>query len=70
MKVLQLTIGAKQTLDDAKKKAQHMANLQSVTVKLFDVSGKFIGYIVPQNVEEMRKARIKEIKKHLAMRQR
>lgn len=70
MKALQLTIGAKQTLDDAKKKAQHLANLQSVTVKLLDVSGKFIGYIVPQNVEEMRKARIKEIKKHLAMRQR
>ncbi|MBR6838287.1 MAG: hypothetical protein IKM94_01840 [Alphaproteobacteria bacterium] len=70
MKALQLTIGAKQTLDDAKKKAQHLANLQSLTVKLLDVSGKFIGYIVPQNVEEMRKARIKEIKKHLAMRQR
>lgn len=70
MKALQLTIGAKQTLDDAKKKAQHLANLQSLTVKLLDVSGKFIGYIVPQNVEEMRKARIKEIKKHLAMRRR
>lgn len=70
MKALQLTIGAKQTLDDAKKKAQYLANLQSVTVKLLDVSGKFIGYIVPQNIEEMRKARIKEIKKHLAMRQR
>jgi len=70
MKALQLTIGAKQTLDDAKKKAQYLANLQSVTVKLLDVSGKFIGYIAPQNVEEMRKARIKEIKKHLAMRQR
>lgn len=70
MKVLQLTIGAKQTLDNAKKKAQHLANLQSVTIKLFNVSGKFEGYIVPQNVEEMRKARIKEIKKHLAMRQR
>lgn len=70
MKALQLTIGAKQTLDDAKKKAQYLANLQSVTVKLLDVSGKFIGYIVPQNVEEMRKARIKEIKKHLAMRRR
>ncbi len=68
-KTLTLTMNQKQTIESAQKRAQIMANLQYVCVKLLDKNGKFVCNIYPQNVEEMRKARIEEIKKHLAMRQ-
>ncbi len=61
-KTLTLTMNPKQTVDAAKKRAQQMANLQYVAVKLLDSKGKFVCNIYPQDVEKIRATRIEKMK--------
>ena len=66
IRVLQYRMSNKQSESDAKKRAQRMANLQYTTVKLFNSDDKFIGYIVPRNVEKIREHIAKEINRQMA----
>ena len=53
-KAVTVTMNKKQTVDAAKQRAQQMANLQYVAVKLLDADGKFICNIYPQDIEKIR----------------
>ena len=64
-KIVTVTMNKKQTVDMAKQRAQQMANLQYVAVKLFDADGKFICNIYPQDVEKIRAECAAQIKRML-----
>lgn len=64
-KTLTLTMNQKQTIESAQKRAQIMANLQYVCVKLLDKNGKFVCYIYPQSVDKIRAARLKHLSREL-----
>ena len=64
-KTLTVTMNKTQTLESAKQRAQHMANLQYVCIKLLDNNGKFVCNIYPQNVEQIRADKLEQLKQIL-----
>lgn len=64
-KTLTLTMNQKQTIESARERAQIMANLQYVCVKLLDKNGKFVCNIYPQSVDKIRAARLKHLSREL-----
>ncbi len=64
-KTLTLIMNKKQTIESARERAQIMANLQYVCVKLLDKNGKFVCNIYPQSVDKIRAARLKHLSRKL-----
>lgn len=60
-KALTLMMGVKQTVDDAKKKAQEKADDQYVCVKLLDKDGHFIENFYPKTPEQIRINRMRDL---------
>lgn len=60
-KALTLIMGVKQTVDDAKKKAQEKADDQYVCVKLLDKDGHFIENFYPKTPEQIRINRMRDL---------
>ena len=60
-KALTLMMGIKQTVDDAKKKAQEKADDQYVCVKLLDKDGHFIENFYPKTPEQIRINRMRDL---------